>query len=139
MAKVSMSVDLGVPANKVWDMIGGFHGIHDWHPAIERTDIEGEGKGSLRTLHLVGGGEIVERLEQLDDEGKKYSYSIVSSPLPVANYNATISLEEAEDGTCKMQWESDFQPKDAPENDAVKAIQGIYQAGFDNLRKMFGG
>ena len=139
MAKVSMSVDLGVPANKVWDMIGLFQGIHDWHPAIERTEIEGEGKGSLRTLHLVGGGEIVERLEQLDDEGKKYNYSILSSPLPVANYNATISLSESDDGTCKMQWESEFMPSGVPENDAVKTIQGIYQAGFDNLRKMFGG
>ena len=139
MAKVAMSMNLGVPANQVWDMIGGFHSLQDWHPAVERSDIEGEGKGSMRTLHLVGGGQIVERLEQLDDEGKQYSYSIVSSPLPVANYQGTISLKEAEDGSCKVEWESEFQPSGAPENDAVQTIQGIYQAGFDNLRKMFGG
>ncbi|MEM7222801.1 MAG: SRPBCC family protein [Pseudomonadota bacterium] len=139
MAKVSMSMDLGVSADKLWDMIGLFHGLHDWHPAVERTEIEGEGKGSLRTLHLVGGGEIVERLEQLDEEGKKYNYSILSSPLPVANYNSTISVKESDDGSCKVQWESEFNPSGAPENDAVKAIQGVYQAGFDNLKKMFGG
>ena len=139
MAKVSMSMDLGVSADKLWDMIGLFHGLHDWHPAVERTEIEGEGRGSLRTLHLVGGGEIVERLEQLDEEGKKYNYSILSSPLPVANYNSTISVKESDDGSCKVQWESEFNPSGAPENDAVKAIQGVYQAGFDNLKKMFGG
>ena len=27
---------------------------------------------------------------------------------------------------------SDFKPKDATESDAIKAIQGVYQAGFDN-------
>ena len=105
---------------------------------MAKSEIEGEGKGSVRTLHLAGGGEIRERLEQLDDEGKLYSYSIISSPLPVANYKSTIRLEEGESG-CVVTWESDFEPSGAPESDAVNAISGIYQAGFDNLKKMFGG
>lgn len=138
MSKVSMSLNLGVPADKVWDMIGGFNALADWHPAVEKSEIEGEGKGSVRTLHLAGGGTIRERLEQIDDEGKLYSYSILSSPLPVANYSSTIRLEDDESG-CKVTWESDFQPSGAPEGDAVQVISGIYQAGFDNLKKMFGG
>ena len=99
MTKVSMSMDLGVPADKVWDLIGGFNALPDWHPAVEKSEIEGEGKGSIRTLHLVGGGTITERLEQLDEAGKVYSYSIISSPLPVANYNSTIRLHDSEDGS----------------------------------------
>jgi hypothetical protein len=138
MSKVSMSLDLGVPADKVWDLIGGFNALPDWHPAVEKSEIEGEGKGSVRTLHLAGGGTITERLEQLDDAGKVYSYSILSSPLPVANYTGTIRLEDGPSG-CKVTWESNFEPAGAPEGDAVQVIQGIYQAGFDNLRKMFGG
>ncbi len=27
----------------------------------------------------------------------------------------------------------------ASPEDAMKTVQGVYQAGFDNLRKMFGG
>jgi hypothetical protein len=138
MPKVSMSLNLGASADKVWDKIGGFNALPDWHPAVAKSEIEGEGKGSVRTLHLAGGGEIRERLEQLDDEGKLYSYSIISSPLPVANYKSTIRLEEGESG-CVVTWESDFEPSGAPESDAVNAISGIYQAGFDNLKKMFGG
>ena len=34
---------------------------------------------------------------------------------------------------------SEFVAKGAPENDAVAAISGIYEAGFENLKKMFGG
>jgi hypothetical protein len=30
------------------------------------------------------------------------------------------------------------EPSGASEPEAVKVIQGIYEAGFDNLRKMFG-
>ena len=140
MAKFSMSVNLPASADKVWDLIGGFNALPDWHPAIEKSEVEGEGKGSVRTLHLVGGGTITERLVQLDEEGRVYSYSILSSPLPVANYTGTLRLKESADGSgCTVDWESDFQAAGAPEGDAVQAIQGIYQAGFDNLKKMFGG
>ena len=139
MTKVSMSLDLGVSADKVWDLIGGFNALPEWHPAVEKSEIEGEGKGSVRTLHLAGGGTITERLEQLDDEGRHYSYSILSSPLPVANYNSTLRLKEKPEGGCTVEWESDFQPAGAPEADAMQVIQGVYQAGFDNLKKMFGG
>ena len=140
MAKVSMSMDLGAQAKSVWDMIGGFNALPNWHPAVEKSEIEGDGKGSIRTLHLVGGGKITERLEQLDEDGRSYSYSILSSPLPVANYTSTIRLKETGDsGKCVVEWESDFEPAGAPENDAVQAIQGVYAAGLENLKKMFGG
>ena len=140
MAKVSMKVNLGVPADQVWELIGSFNALPDWHPAVEKSEIEGEGHGSVRTLHLAGGGTIRERLEQIDEEGKEYSYSILSSPLPVMNYTATLRLHEAEDGSgCDVEWESDFQPTGMPETDAVEVIRGVYQAGFDNLKKMFGG
>ncbi len=139
MTKVSMSADLGVPAEQVWEMIRGFNALPDWHPGIEKSEIEGEGRGSVRTLHLLGGGTITERLEAIDDTGKAYTYSIVSSPLPVANYTATIRLVDKADGSgCRVEWESDFQAAGAPEGDAVAAIQGVYQAGLDNLKKMFG-
>jgi hypothetical protein len=134
-----MALNLGVSADKVWDLIGRFNAVPDWHPAVEKSEIEGEGTGSVRTLHLAGGGGTIrERLEQIDDEGKVYSYSILSSPLPVANYTATLRLREGDSG-CTVEWESDFQPAGAPEGDAVEIIQGVYQAGFDNLKKMFGG
>ena len=139
MAKVNMSTQVAVTPDRLWDFIGSFNALPDWHPAVEKSEIEGQGKGSVRTLHLVGGGTIREKLEQLDEEGKVYSYSILSSPLPVMNYNSTLRLEKNDKGGCTVHWESDFQPSGAPETDAIKAIQGVYQAGFDNLRKMFGG
>ncbi len=37
-----------------------------------------------------------------------------------------------------MEWSSEFEPSGASEGDAVKVIEGIFQAGLDNLNKMFG-
>jgi carbon monoxide dehydrogenase subunit G len=139
MTKVSMSTHIAAPINNVWDLIGGFNAVHDWHPAVEKSDIEGSGKGSVRTLHLLGGGKIEERLEQIDEEGYVYDYSILSSPLPVANYRATLRVEPSEDGQgTTVHWSSEFEPAGASPQDATKVIQDIYQAGFDNLKKMFG-
>ena len=141
MSKVSTSMKLGVSAKQVWDLIGGFNALPDWHPAIEKSTIEGEegATGSVRRLELAGGGEIVERLERLDDSGRSYSYSIVSSPLPLANYNSTIRVGEDADGNATVEWSGEFDPAGASETDAMKVVEGIYQAGFDNLKKMFGG
>ena len=138
MTKVSMSTKLPVSPDEVWELIGGFNALPDWHPAVTSSEIKGKGKGSVRTLSLAGGGSIVEKLEQLDEKGRTYSYSILSSPLPVANYTGTIHIEEDKDGKAKVTWESEFEPMGAPEGDAMEVIQGIYQSGFDNLQKMFG-
>lgn len=136
MAKVNMSVPLNVSADQVWKLIGGFNTLPDWHPAVEKSELEEAGQ--VRKLSLAGGGTIVERLESVDDKERVYSYAIESGPLPVAGYKSTIRVHE-EDGKAMVEWSSEFTPAGASENDAVTAIQGVYQAGLDNLKKMFGG
>lgn len=136
MAKVSMSTNLNVSADQVWKMIGGFNALPDWHPAVEKSELTQEGQ--TRTLSLAGGGTIVEKLEKVDDSARTYTYSIVDSPLPVANYTATIKVSGEGDNST-IEWSSDYEPMGASPEEAMQAVQGIYQAGFDNLKKMFGG
>ena len=136
MAKVSMSTDLNVSADQVWKMIGGFNALPDWHPAVEKSELTEEGQ--TRTLSLAGGGTIVEKLVQVDDGARTYTYSIVDSPLPVSNYTATIKVSGEGDNST-IEWSSEFNAEGASEDDAMSAIAGIYQAGFDNLKKMYGG
>lgn len=138
MSKVSMTTKLGVPASQVWNLIGGFNALPDWHPAVETSEPE-EG-GEVRRLSLVGGGTIVERRLSSDDKERVYSYAILEGPLPVANYVATLHVREDEEGKgCTVEWSSEFAPSGAPEADAVEVIRNVYQAGFDSLKKMFGG
>ena len=137
MAKIKMKTDLNVAADEVWKLIGGFNTLPDWHPAIEKSELQEE--GSMRRLSLAGGGTVVEKLERLDDSERVYTYSIIDSPLPVSNYTATICVKEDSEGKTTVEWSSEFEAKGAAENEAIDVIAGIYQAGFDNLKKMFGG
>jgi uncharacterized protein YndB with AHSA1/START domain len=139
MAKVSLSTTLPVPARTVWDAIGGFNSLAKWHPAVARSEESKEGTVTVRRLTLHGGGSIVERLDAKDDRKRTYTYSILEGPLPVAGYTATLHVEEDKDGkSCTVQWSSAFEPAGASEPEAVKVIRGIYEAGFENLRRMFG-
>ncbi|MCI0400670.1 MAG: SRPBCC family protein [Gammaproteobacteria bacterium] len=140
MTKVKMTTELHVPAEKVWELIGGFNALPDWHPAVEKSEVGGEGEGAIRRLTLAGGGTIIERLEHSDNNERVYSYSIIDSPLPVADYVATIRVRDKGDGSAsRVEWSSEFKPRGATERDARRMIQGIYQAGFDNLKKFFAG
>ncbi len=122
MADVKLSVPFPVAASEIWSRIGSFNALPDWHPAVERSELE-DG-GTIRRLHLVGGGEIVEKLEASED-GKSYTYSIVESPLPVMNYTSTLRVTEGADGKAEVEWSSNFDPVGSPE-EAAEVIQGIY-------------
>jgi hypothetical protein len=137
MANVSNTSHFNVPAEKIWELIGDFNALADWHPAVEKSELE-EG-GHVRRLSLVGGGTIVEKLERLDTDSFQYRYSIIDSPLPVADYVAELRVEKDEFGEgCKVHWSSEFNPSGASVADAEQVIKEIYDAGFDNLKKIFG-
>lgn len=138
MAKVNMQSKVNVGADTLWNTIGGFNALPAWHPAVQGSKATGEQAGATRTLDLGGGAQVVERLESVSKTEKRYRYSIVSGPLPVAGYEAELMVKDNGDGTSTVNWSSDFQPAGASEGDAVKTIEGIYQAGFDNRKKMFG-
>ena len=138
MAKASSTMQLNVSAEQVWNLIGGFNALPDWHPAVEKSELEDGGK--IRRLSLVGGGSIVERLERIDDKEHVYRYSIVESPLPVGDYAAELHVRANEQGDgCTIEWSGEFEPRGVTPTEAVEVIRGIYQAGFDNLKKLYGG
>ena len=117
-------------ANALWEKIGDFCGIGKWHPAIEKCELSADGK--TRTLSLKGGGTIVEALVKMDPAARFYTYSIVSGPLPVANYTSTISV--AVDGAgSTVTWVGKYDAKGASDADAIKTIDGVYDAGLKAL------
>ncbi len=40
-------------------------------------------------------------------------------------------------GNASVEWSSEFNPEGATEKEATEIIAGIYQAGLDNLYKIF--
>ena len=52
---------------------------------------------------------------------------------------AELSVRDESPGHSTVRWSSTFEPSGGSEADATAVISGVYQAGFDSLKKMFGG
>jgi hypothetical protein len=130
----SLTASSTLSPDALWKKIGDFCGIADWHPAIAGCKLTDGGKRRMLTLK-DGGGVIVERLVKRDDKHRAYSYKIISSPLPVASYQSTISVMDGKDGGSELKWSGKYLAKGTTSADAKKTIDGIYQAGADVLVK----
>lgn len=127
--EATKTVDVAASPEKVWQTIGNFCGIGDWHPAVAKC-VPGEKNGKpTRTLTLKGGGTILEEQTARSDSTMEYSYTILESPLPVKDYHSTISVAKKGSGSV-LTWRGTFQANGASDADATKAIQGIYDSGL---------
>jgi Polyketide cyclase / dehydrase and lipid transport len=117
-------------AGRAMEEVGDFCGIATWHPAIEKCVLSADGK--QRTLSVKGGGTIVEALEKWDDANRSYTYTILSGPLPVANYHSTISVGADPKGSA-LKWMGKYDAKGAPDAESKKTMDGVYEAGAKSL------
>jgi Polyketide cyclase / dehydrase and lipid transport len=122
----SVTMTSSASPDAVWKKVGDFCGIGDWHPAVEKCTLSADGK--QRTLSLKGGGTLVEALENVDNANRTYTYTILSGPLPVTNYHSTISVSPDPKGS-SISWVGKYDAKGAPDADAKKVIDGIYEGG----------
>ncbi|MBT3150051.1 SRPBCC family protein [Streptomyces sp. CHD11] len=133
MATTTAAIDIPVPADRVWQLIGGFDSLPDWLPYIPASTL-GEG-GRVRSLTNEEGGVIVERLEAFDNQARTYSYSILQAPFPVTGYRSTLTVHEKPGGQSRVEWSGTFTPAGASEQEAIALFHGIYTEGLAALKK----
>ena len=129
---VTRKVTLAAPVSKVWPLLGNFHAVAEWHPAVESSKRESVGPEEFRLLGIAGGGEIFEHL--VSKTTHSYTYSIIRSPLPIAHYEAKIEASTSGTGT-EVTWSSSFTPT---ADNAEEVVAGIYEAGLGALAERFG-
>jgi len=137
---VSKNVTVNASPATTWKMIGNFNHLDVWHPVVVDSKLlqgNGQTAGAERLLTLGNGATITEDLISLNNGAKSYTYKIVKSPLPIANYVSTISVSPAADGKATVTWSSSFDANGATDEEAVNTISGIYDAGLNRLAKHF--
>lgn len=145
MARVFVSSVIGAPADKVWERVRDFNGLPRWHPRIQDSRIEnGEPSdkvGCVRDFTLQNGDRIREKLLGLSDYDMFCTYSILESPMPLTDYVATLRLTPVTDGERTfVEWSAEFECDPAAEADLVNGVgTNVFQAGFDALKRHFGG
>lgn len=138
---VVKSVEIHQPLEVVWSKVSNFGDLGAWHPAVAKTEIlagRSDRQGAQRVLTLQDGGKVYETLTAFDAKNKVYSYKITESVLPVDQYVSTVSVHPNGAGNAVVVWESHFLAKSpADEKTARETIKAVYEAGLNQLQKIF--
>jgi hypothetical protein len=133
-ASLSRSVDVNGTPEAVWSMIGPFCAIKDWLPPVGSCTEDGKAPPTRILVTKDGKATFVERQTARSDEEHTYSYSFVSSPLPVTHYTATIAVVAKSAGISTVTWNGTYTPDSGREKDANDALSGIYEAGLKEIQ-----
>jgi hypothetical protein len=145
MPRVYVSTVVNARSDRVWGRLRDFNGLPNWHPAIAESRIEGgepaDKIGCVRDFTLRNGDRIREKLLGLSDFDMFCTYAILESPMGVENYVATLRLTPVTDGDKTfLEWSAEFDCAPERETELVNSIgSGVFQGGFDALKRVFGG
>lgn len=149
--KVVKEVVIKAEPAKLWAVLKDFGSIAQWHPAVsavkleERKDTESDAVLTHRILTLKDGGSIVEKLRESNDAEMKVDYKMVEGTIPVSNYRAVMQVKAGTSaGESILTWTGRFynkansmEAKPGEDNPTANAaINGIYDAGIDGLKKL---
>jgi Polyketide cyclase / dehydrase and lipid transport len=129
MASARIAKRFDVSAEQLWALIGDFGDTGKWSNRPPEACLrEGHGIGALRTLTIADGRVIVDRL--VDEGPLHYSYEIVTSPLPVASYRATMAVRPLGAQACEFTWSGEFEPAGISDAQAIALFDGVYRDGL---------
>jgi hypothetical protein len=134
---LSESVDVAASPADAWAAIADWCSIKDWHPVIAECEAYEDGGKTLRKLTTGDGGVLIEEQTAMDAEGMSFSYVILESPLPIADYAATMAVTE-NGGGATITWSSSYSAKGVSDAEALELMTGIYRAGLDELKARLG-
>ncbi|MFT6989998.1 MAG: mxaD protein [Paraglaciecola sp.] len=134
---VSKEVTVNASADVTWKMIGNFNHLDVWHSVVISSELTHGKSNAERLLTVDNGATITEKQVSRNDKQRSYTYAITASPLPVADYVSTISVQAIADGKSTVKWTSSFDAKGATDEEAINTIAGIYDAGLNSLDKHF--
>ena len=145
IARAYASSVINASAARVWARVRDFNGLSNWHPAIAESRIENgepaDKVGCIRNFSLRNGDRLREQLLGLSDYDMFCTYSILDSPMPLTNYVATLRLTPITDqDRTFVEWSAEFDCAPDKEGELVSNIGGgVFQGGFDALKRAFGG
>ncbi|MEP7056291.1 MAG: SRPBCC family protein [Caldimonas sp.] len=144
LQRVVRSTVIDAPIERVWAVLRDFNSHERWHDVVDASRIEGGERsdqvGCVRSFALKDGNRIREQLIALSDDEHRSTYCILDATVPLQRYVATVTLKPVTDGARTFwHWESTFATPPGMERELREMVaSGVYEAGFENLRRHLG-
>lgn len=148
--KVVKQVTVQASPEAVWAVVGDVGAMQDWHPAVKsstvKTNQDTEGNETVhRTLLLVDGGQLLERLRPMQEGVMKMGVVIEEGSLTVSSYSDALTVKPGlVEGTAIVTWTGRFNnkanllvaPKGQDNETAILAVNQFYEAGLNHLKQV---
>jgi hypothetical protein len=121
MASVHRTIDLSVPADKAWDAVRDIGAVDRRLVPGVLTDARLEGDGDVRVVTFASGAVVRERVVDVDNDARRFVYTVVDSPFGFRHHQATMQVLPAGEAACRIVWTSDLLPDElaAPVGDLM--------------------
>jgi hypothetical protein len=131
--EVKAEATVSVPAASAWAAISDFKGFIEVL-GLSVSLIGPDGVGQERAIGHPD-GDIVERLESLDEMRMTLTYLMVTpGPMPVADYSAELSVTPVGSSSAAITWIARFTA--APgrgDAEGLAAVQGVFDGGLKQI------
>lgn len=143
--KVSESIEINAPADKVWAIVGNWKDAN-WLENVTKTETLGDDPAkSKRTLTLKSGNTMSETGGKYKPEDKLFMFYIDKvdvKDLPANDFSGTITVEQAGADKSKVEWKSAFYrgymnndpPPDLNDEASEKGVSNWVKASLQNLK-----
>jgi mxaD protein len=138
MPRITETATIGLHPQTLWNEIGAFGSVGDWHPLLSSVEVLGEGTGAMRIAHAKEGAEQMERLQTLDPERRLYRYTMEKTSMPVRDYRGEFRIESAGDAASLVVWSARFELTADGDGRTVESVRHFLHAGTESLKHRFG-
>ena len=117
MGSTYQSIAIDLPPDQVWAAIRNFHDL-SWTPnVVTSVDRVGDAAGDKIGAGRVLNGVFHETLQELDDSGHTFAYSIDEGPSPISSqevrdYVGRVAVKASPDGGTLVEWTSSWENND---------------------------
>jgi mxaD protein len=138
MPRITETATLARDPETLWNEIGAFGSVGDWHPMLNSVEVFGEGAGALRIAHAKAGATEAERLQTLDPARHLYRYRLEKTSMPVCDYEGEFRIDRSRDDTSTVVWSAQFELTPDGDGRTVESVRHFLHAGTESLRRRFG-
>jgi hypothetical protein len=125
--------NLDVSVDDAWVVLGDFGSLLSWVVGgdVGWIKLSGEGIGMLRDFYLPSVGEVQHRLDELDHEKHRLTYSLTGGkPLGMDSYAVTATLTATGNISCTVTWDGALVPEEGADGEAMA---GNLAAAYEDL------
>ncbi len=144
--KVSLTIDINAPAEKVWQIISNFQEFK-WNAGVKESKTNSNEVGSERVINFKDGGTIKQKLEKVNPEKMMVSWRVIETDnkvLPVNSYASKLFVKADGDNKTSVTYKSGFYrgfmgndpPPELNDENSKKKVQEFIEGNLKGLKKI---